>query len=564
MMRFNSSASWFMLLALVFWGCSCEGADPNSPPASSGTGNANTYYVDFKDGADSNDGRSQNTPWKHCPGDANTTLTPRTAALAPGDTVKFKGGVHYCGTIHLVFDGAPNMPITYDGNSLAGWGKGQAVIDGECQNQDARRYGFLTDTSVSHVVIRNFEVLHLGGVPNLQDYITNKQQLPYSPGYGVYLRDATNVEVRDCYFHELGVWTNGPPASFRAGLGGFGIYAFGVDGLTVSNCEFTRMEKGIRISPGQYGRNKSARKVVITDCNFHNYMRWLLELSSSANNTTLDDITVSYCRFHDFTEYDRINWQGAGANPHTDGIILGVSDYHNRTYGVIRLHSNFFYQDATKGGGTAMIFSTGMGGNVQIYNNVFVNSLHGEGAIYIQDGPIQGHGDTPINFEIYNNSFYDARYAIMLRTVTAGCNVDNGSIKILNNAFYKGVGDAAFSLMIYDANSFPKVVDYNCYYTPRPDQIVMQRATPTGKAYATLAQARSDWGWEAHGIFADPRFTDIRPGLGANSSLNDLHLTGGSPCINAGTNLSHLFTVDKDNQPRSSGQGWDIGAYKIR
>ena len=561
-MRSSFSVSRLLLLVFVAGVGVCEGADPIAPPAPGGAGGANTYYVDFKDGVDSNDGRSQSTPWRHCPGDANAAFVPREKVLEPGDTVRFKGGVHYDGTIHLVFNGAANAPITYDGNTLANWGKGKAVIDGECLNEDARRYGFQTDTSVSHVVIRNFEVLHLGGVPDLQEYITKKQTAPYSPGYGVYLRDATNVEVRDCYFHELGIWTNGPPVSSRA-LGGFGIYAFGVDGLTVSNCEFTRMEKGIRISPGQYGKNKSARRVVITDCNFHHYVRWLVELSSSANNTTLDDITVSHCRFHDFTEYDRINWQGEGNNPHTDGIILGVSNYRNRTYGVIRLHSNLFYQNATKGGGTAMIFLTGMGGNVRIYNNVFVNVLHGDGAIYVQDGPYEGV-DTPVNFEIHNNTFYDARYAIMLRTVTAGCDVDKGSIKILNNLFYKASPDAAFSLMIYDPKSAPKVVDYNCYYSSRADQIVMQRALSTAKGYATLAQARSEWGWETHGIMADPRFVDINLGIGMNSNLNDLHLPAGSPCAGVGTNLSHLFTVDKDGLPRSADRGWDIGAYRAR
>ncbi|MBI5819531.1 MAG: right-handed parallel beta-helix repeat-containing protein [Verrucomicrobia bacterium] len=563
MMRSDFSAGRLLLLAFVLGVGFCEGADAGAPPAPSGGGGANTYYVDFKNGVDSNDGRSQTTPWRHCPGDASAAFVSKTTILGAGDTVRFKGGVHYESTIHLNFNGAPGAPITYDGNSLADWGKGKAVIDGENINDDARRYGFQTDTSVSHVVIRNFELTRLGGVPNLQDYVTNKQQLPYSVGYGVYLRDATQVEIRDCYFHELGIWTNGPPASFRTGLGGFGIYAFGVDGLTVSNCEFTRMEKGIRISPGQYGKNKSARKVVISDCNFHHYMRWLIELSSSANNTTLDDITVSHCQFHDFTEYDRVNWKGGGSNPHTDGIILGVSNYRNRTYGVIRLHSNFFYQNATKGGGTAMIFLTGMGGNVQIYNNVFVNSLHGDGAIYVQDGPYEGV-DTPINFEIYNNTFYDATYAIMLRTVTKGCDVDKGDIKILNNLFYKATPDAAFSVMIYDTKSSPKVMDYNCYFTPRADQFVMLRALPSGKGYATLAQARSDWGWEPHGILADPKFVDISSGIGMNSNLNDLHLMAGSPCMNAGTNLSHLFTVDKDNQPRSPSQGWDIGAYNVK
>jgi len=572
------------LWALLFGACSDTNPPPTIPtgpgPVASGGTSTNvitpvptpapitppvvasnvTYFVDFDDGADTNDGRTPRTAWKHCPGDANATATARETVLTPGKVVGFKGGVRYRGSIRLAFNGALNAPVVYDGNSSGSWGVGRAVIDGEHVNQDARRFAFVADSGVSNVTIRNFEVTRLGGVANFQGLGANSPAPVYNPGYGVYLRDATNVEIRDCYFHELGVWQNVRPASYEAGLGGFGVYAFGVDGLTVANCEFTRMEKGIRISPGQYGQNKAAQRVLITDCDFHNYMRWLVELSTSGDGATLDEITVSRCRFHDFTEFDNGVWQGAGACPHTDGIILGVSDcYRNRKFGTIRIHSNHFYQNTATGGGTAMIFLTGMGGNVRIYNNVFVNSLHGCGAIYVQDGPLPGSGDTPINFEIDNNSFMDARYAILLRTVTSGCNVADGIIKIQNNIFYKTVGDAAFSVVVFDANSSPKVVDYNCYFTPRADQLILMRG-PQG--YATLAEARSQWGWETHGMVADPKFVNMTSGIGMNSSQNNLRLSPNSPCINAGANRSRMFTTDKDGQPRSATQSWDIGAYK--
>lgn len=567
-MRTAKGTIWLLsLLAVLLGACS----DPEPPPviptgpnttASGGTSTTPpvvatniAYYVDFDGGADTNDGLTPGTAWKHCPGDDTATGIARATGLAQGNVIRFKGGVRYRGTIRLAFSGAVNAPVVYDGNSSGNWGAGKAVLDGEYLNQEARRYGFVTQSGVSNVYIRNFELVHLGGVANLAG--ASAQELD-NPGYGIYLRDAVNVEVRDCYFHELGVWENTSPASANC-LGGFGVFAFGVDGLTIANCEFTRMEKGIRISPGQYGQSKAARRVLITGCNFHNYMRWLVELSTSGHNATLDDITVSHCRFHDFTEYDSGVWHGAGACPHTDGIILGVSEYDNRTYGTIRIHSNEFYQDAIAGGGTAMIFSTGMGGNVRIYNNVFVNSLHGQGAIYVQDGPLPNSGDTPINFAIYNNSFLDARYAVRLRTLTAGCNVGNGTIKIMNNVFYKAVGDAAFSV-VFDANSTPKVVDHNCYYTPRADQLIVMRDQPL--AYASLADVRSRWGWEAHGKMANPMFANINPGIGLNSSQNNLRLSPNSPCINAGANLSQMFTTDKDGQPRSATQSWDIGAYK--
>lgn len=85
-----------------------------------------TYYVDFDNGSDSNDGISAATPWKHAPGDSNATSTA-SMVLAPGDTVLFKGGVHYRGSITINASGSSGSPITYKGD---GWGSGKAIIDG--------------------------------------------------------------------------------------------------------------------------------------------------------------------------------------------------------------------------------------------------------------------------------------------------------------------------------------------------------------------------------------------------------------------------------------------------
>ena len=71
------------------------------PPPPPGSGN--TYFVDYANGSDSNDGLSQSSPLKTCP-----------ANLQPGDTVEFKGGVEYKGTVNLS-GGSENELITYKG-----------------------------------------------------------------------------------------------------------------------------------------------------------------------------------------------------------------------------------------------------------------------------------------------------------------------------------------------------------------------------------------------------------------------------------------------------------------
>ena len=87
---------------------------------------AATYYVDFDKGDDAQPGTAQATAWKHAPGDTNATNNPRSAALAPGDMVLFKGGVMYRGSVEIPASGKEGSPITYKGD---GWGAGKAVLD---------------------------------------------------------------------------------------------------------------------------------------------------------------------------------------------------------------------------------------------------------------------------------------------------------------------------------------------------------------------------------------------------------------------------------------------------
>lgn len=91
------------------------------------TGNGTVYYVDFAAGSDSSSGKSPSQAWKHAPGDSAATGSAATAALKGGDTVRFKAGTPYRGTIALKHSGQPGSPIIYTGT---GFGTGQAILDG--------------------------------------------------------------------------------------------------------------------------------------------------------------------------------------------------------------------------------------------------------------------------------------------------------------------------------------------------------------------------------------------------------------------------------------------------
>jgi hypothetical protein len=83
--------------------------------------------VDFAAGSDDRDGLSAQAAWKRCPGDPAAAGKAKAARLAPGDTVLFKGGVVYRGSVDVPASGEAGAVLTFKGD---GWGEGKAVIDG--------------------------------------------------------------------------------------------------------------------------------------------------------------------------------------------------------------------------------------------------------------------------------------------------------------------------------------------------------------------------------------------------------------------------------------------------
>ncbi|HEX2947455.1 MAG TPA: right-handed parallel beta-helix repeat-containing protein [Clostridia bacterium] len=90
----------------------------------------NIYYVDFENGADTNEGMAEANAWKHAPGDPDAESVPAAKILQSGDVVRFKGGVTYRGSIRLNGSGSETGDITYSGS---GWGDKPAVFSGADQ-----------------------------------------------------------------------------------------------------------------------------------------------------------------------------------------------------------------------------------------------------------------------------------------------------------------------------------------------------------------------------------------------------------------------------------------------
>src|SRR5690606_17254624 len=64
------------------------------------------YFVDFDRGSDNATGETTISPFRHAPGDPSASGIAANVKLLPGDTVYFKGGVVYKGTIVVPSSGA--------------------------------------------------------------------------------------------------------------------------------------------------------------------------------------------------------------------------------------------------------------------------------------------------------------------------------------------------------------------------------------------------------------------------------------------------------------------------
>ncbi len=484
----------------------------------------------------------------------------------------FKGGVNYKNTINVNWSG-----VTYDGNSAGTWGGGKAIMNGGIPSGTTAidftnlLYGFHTGSQRGALAFRNFKFLNYGGHPNTNAWLaTNPISSLY--GYGIYLYSPTNVTIANCDFSSMGDWQNTITNINGNYMEGEGIKLYrSPQNITVTNCDFTQCGRS-GVDVNVYG---TVTNILISHCRFHDNIRWGIEIAANATGSTLKGITVDSISVSNVWQYNF--WSGiAGTFPHVDGIIAlvgGNPQYTNVTLGsvsqpVIIKNSLFCnncpytYDTIPSGGGDAMIFLTGWGGTTLIYNNLFLNTLGGHGAIYCQDGPRLTDGTSLPDYHFYNNSFYDADFSVTLRTVTTGYALTNGFVSVKNNVFYHDSVNAAMPVEFgLDATSMPNELDYNFYFTLRPNTLVAHYWSVKG-TYGTINNLQSN-GFELHGVYGDPQFANINYGLGTNSSLNNLTLQSGSPAIGAGANLSSYFTTDYATTLRQLNGAWDIGAYQV-
>lgn len=168
---------------------------------------AATFYVDSKNGSDSNDGLSQNKPLK-------SLNAVSKHYYQPGDKILFKSGCTFNGsvTIHGVGDAKNPIQVgTYGGSAKA---------------KIAARGGNAIQLKAAHVSVENLEITNATGTCGI--YV-----IPVSTG------KVSNITVKNCYLHDI----NTKDATFANGefkTGAILCIANGAeptwfDGVTIEN-----------------------------------------------------------------------------------------------------------------------------------------------------------------------------------------------------------------------------------------------------------------------------------------------------------------------------------------
>jgi hypothetical protein len=343
----------------------------------------------------------------------------------------------------------------------------------------------------------------------------------------------SNITVLRCEFDEVGQWQVEMPMAGDRAMTGQGIAFADVSNSLIEDCDFTKVS--VPISIKVRGVTES---ITLRNCTMHDYIVWGVDVGPRQNNALIRNITIEGCTIYNYHQAANPFWKGAGDRPHTDGIFLR-SDYIV-PYENFVIRGNRFYKNDS-GPGTASIYLS-TGSSATIYNNIFADDNHSNGAIYIAYASRAGIQQV---VNIWNNTFMGGVRNILLESYATPHRVD-----IRNNVFVRTI-------------NFPNVVIYTSaieeYFAANNAYFNTFRTDVLLPGYQTVEAWKASTGQEAGSFFGDPMLED----LSGPPSGWDVSPMEGSPLIGAGQNLSEFFTADYAGNARPSSGAWDIGAYQF-
>ncbi len=456
------------------------------------------------------------------PNDHSTIQAALNAAVA-GDTVEVETGV-YNERVTFPASGTPGSPIV-----LAAKAGHTPVLDGT---------GISVGGLTGLVYIEDRSYVQVVGLEIRNYSASGSSDFPA----GVWVRgQSNNVEIRDNVVHHIE--NNG-----CGNCGAHGIAVYGTSGIDSIH--------DVLIDGNE-----------VRDC----VLGWSESLVLNGN---VENFTVSNNTVHDNNNIgiDMIGFEGEcvgcadSLDRARDGLVTGNLVYNidsqgNPAYGSER-SADGIYVD----GGTRIVIERnvvhdvnigieiasehkGKGTSLITVRNNFVSGCHTTG--FAMGGYDTNRGSTEdctvVNNSLYQNDTDVTGSGEMLVQYDTRNNV------IENNLLFAGAQNL-FIVNEYTQNT-GNTVDYNLYFSS--GGAAASEWAWKGTYYTGFADWQSSTGNDANGLFVNPLLVD--------PSNGDLHVTAGSPAVNAGETLatSAIGSVDIDGHARVDGMAVDIGADEL-
>ena len=496
-----------------------------------GSARSDTYYVDSKDGDDSNFGTSEEVPWK-------TLSRVNREVFRAGDEILLKRGATWTGTLSPKGSGQTERPIR-----IAAYGTGPLpVIDGGEGEAAIRLF------NQEHWEIRDVETI--GGNP-----------------YGIFISgdEGTlhHLHIRNVVVHDVGgtvksknsglivVVSGGPKQTFEDVL---------IDGATAYR---TTQWAGIIVNGASAGgESMRASNVVVRNCLVHDVfgdgivlfqvrdgvieksVAWNTGMQPTESIGTPNAIWTWSCD-HCVVQ---LNEGYFSDSPGVDGGVFDIDWGNNNNivqynYG----HDAQGYCVSVFGAGQLVTTNSVVRYNVCVNNGRSPRLAERQGDIFVSTWD----GGSLDGLQIYNNTVYwnpptDAPIVRLDASFTG-----DGPNLIANNVMYSTV-----PTLISARQPIP--MENNLYWYSGVGDPVWEY---DGQVFRSIDAFRSSTGREKSGMFADPKLELFEP---ARIPLRGpvLSLGAASPGRDRGIDVGYMERRDILGKQVPQGKGLDIGAFE--
>lgn len=502
--------AWCVLLAIVLIsgaGISVGVDEWKTVAATAGT----VYYVDAVDGDDSNSGTTESSAWR-------TLNKVNATTFLPGDTILFKAGGVWKGTLYPKGSGADGSPIKIDkyGSGpkplIAGNGASAAVyfysqeywevrnleITNYADTQGERRGIHVAGSSggwnnpkvYRHFVFEHLDIHSVKGSLSM-DYAHNGGIIIWDPSWNYIVTDVTIKNNKIYSLDSVGVYLNGGSKgfSFNNRVADNVMYDIGGDGAIVLNTTNGVIERNV-----VYDTHKRSSS--------YHVPLWFFESKDSV---------IQYNEV--FNTHPGGDAMAYDADYKSEGTIIQYNYSHNNAGGM-----TLAVNDGTN--------PANYNRNTVIRYNISQNDL---GAVFNFSG-------TPENTHIYNNTVYippNSTTKVVDTLNWGGWAKDT----IYTNNIIVNLGTGGYNF----GSSTGNVFDNNLFYGNHPTSVL---------------------NLDNNKIVADPMLAAAGTGRIGRDTLGGYQLLAGSPAIGSGKMIPGNGGLDFFGNPVPSDQAPNIGAYE--